>query len=278
MKIREIKNEIEALGFSGLSELTDSLPATLNRCLSIIECAHPTVTSVPLPFFPKRSILQPGKITTEGSIIECPNDSHLSFSLQGEGSYKVVRGSEEQLFDFKSLCRQVSLSFPDGGRVIFSEGHFTVFDISFTEGFPAPLSEGVTPFGAGYKIDLARVISDLLYLTELPTDSYGRPIPGFRKISATEILIPRSFSGSILLTYRRKLTPIDTLEGDEAEIPLSEELLPLLPLLAAYYLWLDESPELAEDYRKRYEELSASIKAAKCSPGAASYLNLSRWA
>lgn len=278
MKIREIKNEIEALGFSGLAELSDSLIPTLNRCLSVIECAHPQVASATLPFFPKRSILQMGRINTEGSIIECPKGSHLSFSIQGEGSYRVVFGASEQVYDFKTLCRQVSLHFPEGGRVIFEEGSFTVFDISFTEPFPAPLSEGVTPLGSGYKIDLAAVMNDLLYLTEIPTDGYGRPIKGLCKISPTEITLPKGFSGSIILTYRRRLTPLDALAGDDLEIPLREELLPLLSLLASYYLWLDESPELAEDYRKRYEELSASIKAAEARVGSEAYLDLSRWA
>lgn len=278
MKIREIKNEIEALGFSGLAELSDSLIPTLNRCLSVIECAHPQVASMALPFFPKRSILQLGKITAEGSIIECPVGSHLSFSIQGEGSYRVTSGAAEQVYDFKTLCRQVSLHFPEGGRVIFEEGSFTVFDISFTEPFPAPLSEGVTPLGSGYKLDLAAVIPDLLYLTEIPTDTAGRPIRELRKISSTEITLPRGFSGTILLTYRKRLTPLDALAGDDGEIPLSEELLPLLSLLASYYLWLDESPELAEDWRKRYEELSASIKAAEAKRGSGAYLDLSGWA
>lgn len=278
MTIREIKNEIEALGFGDLLELSDALVPTLNRCITIIETAHPRQVVASLPIFPKKEILLSRKITSDsGGSIEVAG-GQLKFKLQGTGTYRVNKGPNPMNYQFSTLCRQVTVDFPVGGSVEFLEGDYTVFDISLTKSFPSPLAEAVCDLGESFSIDLAALYPDLYYLTATPTDSRGKIVPGLTQSGPAAIRVPKNFYGTLMISYRAKMVPLDENLGEDFEVNISPELLPLLVLLAAYYLWLDDDREKAEDYKCRYDELSAELKKASRFGRVAAYENKSRWA
>lgn len=274
MKIREIKNEIEALGFGDLREMTESLPLTLSRVMSIIEADHPRVVVAELPFFPKRSFESLGRMEN-GGVIEVAG-GNLEFKLSGKGKYRIIKGDVSVEREFSTLSTLVSLDFPEGGSVVFGEGNFTVYDIRRCSPFPAPLSDAVTRLHGGYEVNLKVLFPNLVYLTATPTDSRGKSIPGMRPRGANSIFIPEGFLGTVILSYRKRFSLLDSVPQDDDELDAPEELLPLIALLSAYYLWLDDEPEKAEEYLKRYKELSASLKAAGYHGG--QYKNESRWA
>lgn len=52
---------------------------------------------------------------------------------------------------------------------------------------------------------------------------------------------------------------LDLESGDETEIDLPEKVMMLLPLLSAFYVWLDDDERKAVMYRNEYDELCNQI-------------------
>ena len=64
--------------------------------------------------------------------------------------------------------------------------------------------------------------------------------------------------------------------ADTAIIDLNADALYLLPVLTAYFVWLDDEPRLAESYLDLYRKLmeTAKRRSASCS---AEYIDIARW-
>lgn len=77
------------------------------------------------------------------------------------------------------------------------------------------------------------------------------------------ILLPRSIRGSFIIRYYCKPAEIDNSGEDmDAVIDLEDELVALLPLLVAAYVWADDEPAKCEYYLSLYREQEAQIKSA----------------
>ena len=71
------------------------------------------------------------------------------------------------------------------------------------------------------------------------------------------IILPRESEGVYKVVYQRKPKRVEVPEyvnEDETVIDLDEELCTLLPLLIAYYIWVDDEPEKSEYYLTLYRE------------------------
>ena len=69
----------------------------------------------------------------------------------------------------------------------------------------------------------------------------------------TLVIDPAGHAGSIRIYYNKECTQVnpDTDNSFVPEIPLKAH--PLIPLLASYYLWLDDDPAKAAQYFNMYE-------------------------
>lgn len=90
------------------------------------------------------------------------------------------------------------------------------------------------------------------------TDVY-RKFNNFEIENGNTLIIDGNISGDFRVFYKKAHTPIEvgTPENTEIELPLKAHI--LLPLLSAYYVWLEDEKSKAVDYYNQYEKLSQSI-------------------
>jgi ABC-type transport system substrate-binding protein len=74
------------------------------------------------------------------------------------------------------------------------------------------------------------------------------------------LVIPGNVRGTVKIFYKASHTPYVPGTGmDEVELPLKRRIHHLVPLLAAYYVWLDDDPTKAAQYFNQYETASAAV-------------------
>ena len=73
------------------------------------------------------------------------------------------------------------------------------------------------------------------------------------------LVMDGSVSGSFKIFYKKAHTPFAIDTDDLEDIPLPLKAHTLVPLLTAYYVWLEDEKAKAVDYYNQYEKLSQSI-------------------
>ena len=159
-----------------------------------------------------------------------------------------------------------------------AEAFGSPFDVYNAVTYSEILSSDVAdiPDGNGLtEIDVRERIRDFGGFASLVTDSSGAPIRS-AILSDGKITLPSDYSGEINLTYRR-LPRLPTLTEPDAQIDVPREYEPLLPLLTAFYVLLDDEDEKAEIYKKAYTEALGCIKGAKYSASGLGYKDVNGW-
>lgn len=77
------------------------------------------------------------------------------------------------------------------------------------------------------------------------------------------LVIDGRIEGSFRVFYKKAHTPITLTTEDSTEIELPLKAHILLPLLSAYYIWLEDEKSKAVDYYNQYEKLSQLIVTEK---------------
>lgn len=278
MTIHELKEEVEALGFSCISAGDDSLTCTVNRALRMIQTYHPKEKRVELGFFPEETILRRELMVGEGTEVSLSVPAgRLTMKLQGEGHYTVRYGAKSLTHGFSCISKNITLIFPEDGELIFSaDSFFCAWDIIGFKKGAFPYDDATSPHGDYYNVDLKRIFSDLIYLTDTPKNMRDEEIKGVIMPDLSHILIPRGYRGMIKLIYRARANELTEDSKDDDAIDLSDELCPLLPLLVSYFLMLDDDEDIAKTYLREYEKLSQDIKRIK-DMGKCSYRDVNRW-
>ena len=119
--------------------------------------------------------------------------------------------------------------------------------------------------------DFTSIVSDFLAFEKHPVriddgDVY-EPFNDYIIKNDEIIRIPGSVVGTFEVYYRAEHTPY-TADGemDDVQIPLKRRVHYLVPMLAAYYVWLDDDPTKAAQYYNMYETEEAGILAEKSRP------------
>lgn len=91
----------------------------------------------------------------------------------------------------------------------------------------------------------------------------------YKKFSDYEIerdnvlVIAGGIKGDFKVFYKKAHVPFTNETSDVTELPLPLKAHVLVPLLTAYYVWLEDEKSKAVDYYNQYEKLSQSIQSAK---------------
>ena len=85
------------------------------------------------------------------------------------------------------------------------------------------------------------------------------------------VINPENNAGSYRVYYEKKCTDIDENTPDTFELELPLKSHPLVPLYAAYYLWLDDDEPKATTYFNLYEQKRTEILAKDKKPRAQVY-------
>lgn len=148
---------------------------------------------------------------------------------------------------------------------------------------------GVAPNIGTYKIEQDGKDDKILYydIEELTTDEDGTvrfldfadtPVMvgdkaytrynDFHIENSNTLVMDGSVEGTFKVFYKRAHTPltIDSEDGTKIELPLKAHI--LVPLLASYYIWLEDEKAKAVDYYNQYERLAQELKTASEKPRA----------
>ena len=102
---------------------------------------------------------------------------------------------------------------------------------------------------------------------KIGTDVY-RKFNNFEIENGSTLVMDGSIKGNFKVFYKKAHTPFTTETDDAAEIELPLKTHVLVPLLTAYYVWLEDEKSKAVDYYNQYEKLSQSIIAKSTQPRA----------
>lgn len=278
MTIRDLKNEIEALGFFTAQGLDDSLISTANRAIRMIHTHHPKRKRGEIVFLPKDAIVRYEPVAGGGSEVSLSVPAgRLMMKIRGEGEYVVRINNSQTTYRFFSDTTSLRVDFSSAGELIFSsDSVFCAWDIASFRSDMLPYEDAVSFTGDAITFELKKIFPDLLYLIDIPTNIDGKEIRGLSIPDGAHISVPSDYRGVISVLYNAKAREItvDSQDGDTVDI--RDELTPLLPLLISYFLFIDESPDMARMYLLEYEKLSGAIRRCEI-PGAVKYTDVNRW-
>ena len=278
MTLRELSNEICALGFNNYAKLDLSLRLAVKRALTAI---YGEMRIMGAETFHITARLPSSKVArlhhTGGGVETLPlSGKAYAMTASGCGIVTVYDGANSSTVKFNSEKKLIKGFLKYGGRVVFSgASSFDVFNIvTFDEVFGTD-AESIPDGSSQKRINVRGSVTDFLGFASPPTDEYGRQIAE-ATVDDGVITIPASYSGEVNVKYRR-LPDLSSLSDPEGEIDIPGEYSALLPLLVAFYVLLDEDEEKAEIYRNAYLEMLGCIKKSAYSSANGGYADVSGW-
>ena len=274
MTLNELKAEVAALGFDTGVDDTSAFIAAANRALSMICRDLPMLGTL---YAPACSIPPAYRLDTlhhsAGERIELNlSGKAYSFYISGKGEFTKVTPTSRVTCEFDTPISEYRGIIDGSLTLIFDgSGDYEVLDLLTYDKIIGESAADI-PLYDRIRITPDRLTDDFVAFAELPRDGEGRIISG-AYIDGREIVLPSGYNGVVSIRYERR--PRKILQG-AADIDVSPEAAHLLPLLTAYFVWLDDEPDLAESYLKLYRELAASEK--RKGSRSAEYADVLRWA
>ena len=65
--------------------------------------------------------------------------------------------------------------------------------------------------------------------------------------------------GDVTFFYRKRVTPVTTSTADNVTLDVHYKAEPIVALLASYYIWADDDPTKAAQWRNEYEDMKTKI-------------------
>lgn len=99
-------------------------------------------------------------------------------------------------------------------------------------------------------------------LIGVPTRIYRNEYYAFNNYAVEQghiIVIDSSIPGSFTFFFKQRLPDITASTPDDYIVPIDKTVEPLLPLLAAHYVWLDDEEQKAVMYYNEYVEMKNEI-------------------
>lgn len=250
MTFLELKKEVCSLGFERNFGEDRDLLFCAERALRQIAAERPCESVFPFIKPKTTPILHIPTIRCRVGDMPTFALPNGGYSLRVRGTGKVSAGRRTTPFSngyvqLRGRCRS------DESLVFSGTEDFFVYDLCL---FDAPfLSEAEIPFGAEMsEYDMESLIPRFWGFAAPVTDGRGRILRDVQQTNG-KLRVPSAYSGEIRIPYRRAPRPIDPERQSEA-IDVRADVLHLLPLLTAAYLWLDDHPERAQYYMGLYRD------------------------
>jgi hypothetical protein len=261
MTLNELKNDVARLGFENYIEDENCFVASANRALSLIYIDRPVSKSATISIRgPRINIKQEFIEHHAGEVIEIPfSGKSISFRTTGKGLCVITDQTGSNRVPL-SMNNQLTKQFVFGnGSIVFSgDFYFTVSNLAVFEDTISNNTPDIPEFSPVRVVDPNDWCNDFRSFYTEPCDKYGNPIDSIKLIDG-RIHAPYEFAGEIFLTYYRLPTPI-TSDDTISPIDISNECAPLLPLLTASFMWLDDDVQKAQYYMSLYRDLVANVK------------------
>lgn len=261
MTLNELKNDVARLGFESHIEDEGAFIASVNRALSLIYVDRPVSRSTVISVRGPRATLVRDFIEhRSGETVSLEVSGRaVSFRTSGMGIC-VIRdrsGTSEIALteDRQSVKRLLSgdATVTFSGDYYFTVTNLAVFD-DLTGGDTSDIPE-YTPFR---EIRPEEYCDDFRAFSSLPCDRDGNVAEAVRLVDG-RITVPYNYRTELYLTYYRAARPVDKDQPDRA-IDISEECAPMLPILTAAFMWLDDDAAKAQYYMSLYRDIVANVK------------------
>ena len=283
MRVRELREAVIHLGIAEAfddSVLERVFYDAANRALSEVSRLLPRVCRAVITHCPIAPLYEPCGFThTDGDIAKEAHDAaaFCFYISKGEGRLTVRCGDLEKIIELQGQSRRL-YSFTVNSRELFTldrpradielifSGDY-VYRISELTFYSTLRSDGkVLPRSVGSSYDMETVAGDFLRFSMPPVyreDGIPVDFNADYFIEGSRLILPHyAPEGDYCVTYEHLPTPITPDTPDEDAIDCERELCDLLPLVCAYYVWLDDDPDKAGAFYARYTE-QAAIKASQ---------------
>lgn len=258
MTLNELRAEVGALGFEPGANTDPILISAANRALSMISAELPvykTLLSPPLPYSPSYFFETHHHVSESMDYFPLPGRAY-SFWVSGKGKFSEITMHSEVIKTFDTPISNFRGFVESGTRIVFHG--YSDFDVFWFTVYDKVLSDDINDIPTIYenRIKPDELVGDFAAFVELPRDANGNFIEGAR-IEGREVILPLSYRNVAMLKYESLPERITRSTGEISISPAAEHL---LPILTAYFVWLDDEPTLAENYFKLYRDLVKMMK------------------
>ena len=253
--------EVTHLGFENYIENEESFLSAANRALSIIYVDRPVASVAKISITgPRTTVIHEFIEHGSGETITIPiKGKCFSFRSNGSGTCVItdVRGSNTVTL---TMPGQLTKQFIYGDTTLTFSGNY-YFTVSNLAAFSDTLSNNqsdIPEYKPYREIEPREYCNGFRAFISAPVDKNGRAVECI-SLEDGKIRVPFDYKGEIYLNYYRtpKLLSYDSYGSD---IDVSDESAPLLPILTASFLWLDDDAGKAQYYMSIYRDLIANIK------------------
>ena len=261
MTLNELKRDVAKLGFENYIEDEDCFFASASRALSLIYVDRPVSKTALISFRgPQPTLVKEFIEHRSGEVISIIFTGRaISFRTSGNGTC-VIKDDTGSVETVLSADGQLVKKFVYGNASVTFSGpyYFTVRNLAVYDDM---LSDRVTdiPEHSAYRELLPEdYCDDFRAFSSQPYTKDGNPIDELKLIDG-KIIAPYDYAGEFYLTYYKSPRPLNKALPD-SNIEISKECEPMLPLLTASFMWLDDDAAKAQYYMSLYRDLIANVK------------------
>ena len=261
MTLNELKSDVAALGFERVVEDEDIFVASVNRALGIIYTDRPVSKTVAVHFdSPKIAFKKEFIEHHAGETLTFPiNGRGICFRSNGEGECEIHDITGGSLVFFSTPNQLTRKKLRSTGSITFSgDYYYTISNFVVYEDLISDNALDVNEYSPRKELSPTNYCKDFRAFAGPPKDIHGNFVEE-AELRDGRISVPFEYAGDIYLTYYRAPAKV-TKENGNALIDVSEECAPLLPLLTASFLWLDDDAAKAQYYMSIYRDSIANIK------------------
>ena len=261
MTLNQLKNDVARLGFEKDLEDMDCLVASANRALSLIYIDRPVSKTAILSFTGPRAIFVREFIEhKEGTDVTLQvYGRSIYFRSVGKGSCIIRdnRGATTVPLESDGQITKRML-YGDATVTFTGEYYFTVSNLAVFDSLISSNTVDIPEYAPYRELIPSDYCDGFRAFSGYPKDSRGNTVKTV-SLNDGRIIAPFDLRGELYLTYYRTPEPISG-DNPNRSIDVSEECAPLLPLLTASFMWLDDDTQKAQYYMSLYRDLIANVR------------------
>lgn len=252
MTVSDIRDATAALGFEpNLEEGVDVFFPALNRAIRQVNRLRAKTAKTTILHFPEQPLehfrIQVKKAGTD--LVLQANSDAVSFTAEiaGTGTATVKKANG-------TVLQSVSYN---GDSTVFAKIHLTgegATSVTFSGG------SGFVRNASFFASDTEQIYSDVISydMNDLVNDFDGFCTLNLTTDGKSCVEIPANSTGCYDVWYKVKPQTF-TINSEEEDVKIDDDLAQLLPLLIAAYVWLDDEPDKSAYYMRLYSEQALMI-------------------
>lgn len=303
MKINELYASVAQLGFEDSLEDIPAFFSAANRALLQINALRPLTAIMDVYCRRPENLIQGAnhdiyEYTTDELVFEASGPAKAYyFEVMGEGRWQVELYNEKTgVWDMSPVNEFKETAFtPKFGFVyddyeftnrsvrirFFGDYAFQVRNVALWKYVYSSDEADIPAFQRYARYDLKKHDPSFIEVCDNPfVSGFARLTEDYYFENKSVLILPTSAEGEIKIKYKkapRALEYTESPEEDETEIELDPELVQLMPLLVAAYIWADEGDGKSQYYLELYYRRAAEIEAKNRSREGAKYVNATGW-